>query len=270
MSRYPRQGLRAADFLFTEEATGGPSYAVASVDQANGKFTIAGDHVAAFPADSWFLVAGSTGNDNAYAVVSAVLSGGSTVIETNGAPLASAVANGYIRSPRTYTATLDAPAGTHILDMLFFPLAAPWAADNALLTIGDDSEPAGYIGPADIGQNNFGSFTWRLHTAYGDPTAYNGDFTDGGNLNDAAAASVGGSYSTTRLGILGGRTSLTGNAQTLRNGGPGIRYATGHTITLTVVALIASPPVAPVGELLIRILYFEPVAATDAGTSVPA
>lgn len=70
------------------------TYAVAAVSTGADTISIAGNHVAQFYAGRAFTVAGSTGNDGAYVVISSVFSTPNTVISV--ALVASAVADGNV------------------------------------------------------------------------------------------------------------------------------------------------------------------------------
>ena len=71
------------------------SLPITGVNQLTQTFTVAGDQTAYFPSASGFTVAGSTGNDGVYTVVSATLNAGNTDIITV-MPIPNAVADGAI------------------------------------------------------------------------------------------------------------------------------------------------------------------------------
>ncbi|MFA5186806.1 MAG: hypothetical protein WC551_10040 [Patescibacteria group bacterium] len=81
-------------------------YPITAVDQANGKFTVAGHHLAEFPNGSEFTVFGSTGNDDGYTVancVETVPGVGPTVITVNApVPLPDATVDGTLGYWRFY------------------------------------------------------------------------------------------------------------------------------------------------------------------------
>lgn len=61
----------------------GFKFAITAVDTGNEKFTIAGDHTAAFPVGSTFKTTGRTGRNGRWTVASVIYSGGNTIIETD-------------------------------------------------------------------------------------------------------------------------------------------------------------------------------------------
>lgn len=59
------------------------SEAITAVNQGAKRFTVAGDHVADYPAGTPLTVSGSTGNDGSYTIASVTLSAGNTLIVVN-------------------------------------------------------------------------------------------------------------------------------------------------------------------------------------------
>ena len=85
------------------------TYNITAVSQANQTFTVAGNQTNYFTPGTTFQVNGSTGNDDAYTVVSSVF-GVSTVI-TVLELIPSATANGSISVSVTTTSTIEIPRG---------------------------------------------------------------------------------------------------------------------------------------------------------------
>lgn len=80
-------------------------YTVTAASTGDDSFTIAGNHVAAFPVGKQFRVTGATSNNGTYTVASAVISSGSTVISVDEAVPSAAATLGVIKSLTAVTAT---------------------------------------------------------------------------------------------------------------------------------------------------------------------
>lgn len=107
------------------------TFAITAVNQGAKKFTIAGDHVAAIGTS--LVVSGSTGNDDAYNVVVAVLDTGSTVITVDEA-IADATADGDLITCKGVV-VYEPSAGDRLLDVQV-EILTPW----------DGTSPKGDVG----------------------------------------------------------------------------------------------------------------------------
>lgn len=140
-----------------------------------------------------------------------------------------------------YTASLDVPAGSVVIEVFEYPLSQ-WAADSAVLDIADGTHP-----------------TLKYADAFS-ILALNVDYDpeDAPNLgtNYANAVEAAGGVQNTYWG-----SGTTGIAQRLA----GWRYAADDTITITLdTTAMGNAPVSPTGQLLVKILYFAPVTVIAA------
>lgn len=143
----------------------------------------------------------------------------------------------------TYLATLPVVAGTVVADVQLVPLAAPWAADDAILSMGDVVKGATSYFSLRLGQ----SFP-TLSSAYDNENVQFG-------VNYGNVADLGSNYDS-------GATWFDAGAGAFASGGFGIYYPADDALTMEVDTTIASPPVVPAGILLIRVLYIPPVTPT--------
>lgn len=113
------------------------TFAVTAVDDGAGTVSIEGDHTALFPDGAQFTIAGSTGNDGAYQVVSTAFAAGATTITV--ASLADPTVDGTVGAPtgvEFFTPTSDEVAsGIWLLDA-WFEIDTAW----------DGTSPGGDIG----------------------------------------------------------------------------------------------------------------------------
>jgi hypothetical protein len=146
-----------------------------------------------------------------------------------------------------YLATFDIPAGRTILDVLVIPSAAPWAADTAVLKVGDSNGEDTLITQANLVGDILDPY---------DPITGLDPMTNGTNFNDAHRFNSAGVH-----GIIGPGANVGGVGTT----GFGVSYYTPDTLTVKVTTTIATPPVVPAGAFLARVLYVDADPATAAG-----
>ncbi len=144
-----------------------------------------------------------------------------------------------------YTATLPLPAGTTVHDWVAFFLAGPkWAADSAMLQVGDVA--GGADAYSDTGGNNVGQGS--NYAALYVPTV----------APNSTTSVVGWGYLDVGSKYQQAFGSYNGD------NGMGVFYSADDVLTVKIVTTIASPPVVPVGILRVRVTYSLPVTVVDA------
>lgn len=133
----------------------------------------------------------------------------------------------------TYTALLPLQAGSTVLGILLFALAAPWDATTVVLDIGDSNDPTGYASGMDL--HSVLDFAYAIpgQVATSSNTWSNGDF--------------GGSYSET----------LAFSAPS----GPGVFYPTDDVMAAVVTTTGAG---GSTGRMLMQVITLAPVIPSNA------
>lgn len=135
-----------------------PQWPITAVDLIGSTFTVAGDQTAwindmlAVAGASAATVAGSTGNDNIYIVISGTFAAGSTVIGVDpGSPPLSPVADGTIQPSPLFKATVAIPANGAV-EWVFSDTPTPWDSSGGFYFIaGDQNDAQAFTGLTNSG-----------------------------------------------------------------------------------------------------------------------